>query len=55
MGRRFDTKRAAREKGNGEEDYERLKREVKEEFQGDELMFELHLFRALKCLAAGSK
>lgn len=38
------------EKG-AEEDYEKLEKEIKEEFFRDEMMFELHFLRALKYLA----
>jgi hypothetical protein len=47
----FDTKRVAREMGIPEEDYEKLEKEIKEEFPKDEMMFELHFLRALKYLA----
>ena len=47
----FDTKRAAREMGIAEEDYEKLEKEIKDEFPKDEMMFELHFLRALKYLA----
>ena len=47
----FDTKRVAREIGIPEEDYEKLEKEIKEEFPRDEMMFELHFLRALKYLA----
>ena len=47
----FDTKRVAREMGIAEEDYEKLEKEIKNEFPKDEMMFELHFLRALKYLA----
>ena len=51
----FDTKRVAREMGIPEEDYEKLEREIKEEFPGDEIMFELHFLRALKYLSTNCR
>jgi hypothetical protein len=43
----FDTERKARELGIRDQVYEKLKKEVKHEFLNDEMMFELHLLRAL--------
>ncbi len=51
----FDTKRIARETGIPEEDYEKLEKEIREEFPGDEMMFELHFLRALKYFASKAK
>ena len=51
MSKIFETKRIAREMGIPEEDYEKLEKEIKAEFPGDEMMFELHFLRALKYLA----
>lgn len=48
----FDTRRIARELEVSEEDYEKLEKEIKAEFPGDEMMFELHFLRALKYLAS---
>lgn len=43
----FDTEKKAREPGIQPEVYQKLKEEVKSEFPNDEMMFELHLLRAL--------
>ncbi len=44
----FDIKEKARELGISEDIYKKLEKEVREEFPNDEMMFELHLIRALK-------
>ncbi len=43
----FDIEKKARELGIRSEMYQKLKEEVKNEFPNDEMMFELHLLRAL--------
>jgi hypothetical protein len=44
----FDTKRVAREMGIPEEDYEKLEKEIKEEFPKDEMMFELQFLESIE-------
>lgn len=43
----FDTERKAKELGIRADTYRRLKEEIRNEFPNDEMMFELHLLRAL--------
>ena len=43
----FDVKRKCKELGISNEIFETLLREVRSEFPNDEMMFELHLIRAL--------
>ena len=43
----FDTEKKARELDIEAEIYQKLKKEIKNEFPHDEMMFELHLLRAL--------
>ena len=43
----FDVKRKSKELGISKEIFETLLREVRSEFPNDEMMFELHLIRAL--------
>jgi len=43
----FNTEKKAKELGIRAEIYQKLKEEVKHEFPHDEMMFELHLLRAL--------
>ncbi len=43
----FDTEKKARELSIQPEVYQKLREEVKNEFPNDEMMFELHLLRAL--------
>lgn len=49
----FDLKKIKRESGLTPDDLARLEAKVKEEFPGDELMFELHFLRTLKALKEG--
>jgi len=44
----FDIKEKARELGISEDIYEKLEKEVREEFPNDEMMFKLHLIRVLE-------
>jgi len=44
----FDVERKAKEVGISKDLYKKLEKEVREEFPNDEMMFELHLIRALK-------
>ena len=46
----YDTRKLAEELGIAEDDYNALRNEVRAEFPNDDMMFELHLFRALKSL-----
>jgi len=43
----FDAERKSKELGISDEIYSMLFREVREEFPDDDMMFELHLIRAL--------
>ena len=45
----FDTQRVAKELGISQKEYEKLERTVREEFAEDDMMFQLHFLRALKC------
>ena len=44
----YDTRRIAEEFGISEDDYMDIRNEIRAEFPNDDMMFELHLFRALK-------
>jgi hypothetical protein len=46
----FDTQEICGKLGITEKKYERLRKKVKEEFPDDEMMFELHLLRALRSI-----
>jgi len=50
----FDTDTLARVLKIPHEEYEKLKRSVREEFPDDEMMYQLHLVRALKALSRKS-
>ncbi len=47
----FDTKRLIKELGISQEEYKELEKTVKKEFPQDEMMFQLHLLRALKSIS----
>lgn len=44
----FDTRKLARELGISDKEYQELAAEIRKEFSDDEMMFELHLLRALR-------
>lgn len=44
----FDIEKAAKSTGITAADFNRLVKEVRQEFPDDEMMFELHLMRAIK-------
>ena len=48
MGYMFDVERIANESGLLNEVIERIKEEVRKEFPKDEMMYELHLMRAIE-------
>lgn len=47
----FDVEKVAKSTGITESDFNRLMKEVRQEFPDDDLMFELHLMRAIKAAA----
>jgi len=49
----FDLESLKRESGLSSEEISRLEDRVREEFKGDNMMFELHLLRILKALKEG--
>lgn len=49
----FDLEEVKRVSGLSASELARLEKKVREEFEGDEMMFELHLSRALKALKEG--
>ena len=50
----FDYLKVARKKGISPARVKRLEREVKRDFAGDKMMYELHVLRALKTLPVAS-
>lgn len=53
MSELFDYRAAARRAGVPEEDLARLCQVVREEFPDDEMMFELHVLRAVLAIESG--
>ncbi len=51
--RYFDYQGVAREAGISAEDLERLCRLIRQEFPGDDMLFELHVMRACKIIKDG--
>lgn len=49
----FDLERLKRESGLSSHDLACLEKRIREEWNGDEMMFELHFVRVLKALQAG--
>ncbi len=49
----FNLEEAKRESGLSAPELAQLEKRVRREFEGDEMMFELHLSRALKALKEG--
>lgn len=47
----FDTKRITKELGISQKEYEELEKTVRKEFPKDDMMFQLHLLRALKSIS----
>lgn len=47
----FDVEKVAKSTGITESDFNRLVKEVRQEFPDDDMMFELHLMRAIKAAA----
>jgi len=47
----FDTDTLARELKISHKEYDKLKQSVREEFPDDEMMYQLHLLRALQALS----
>ncbi len=48
MNRLFDLEKVIRESSLSQEEIEQIKQEVREEFPNDEMMWELHVIRAIK-------
>lgn len=44
----FDIEKATKESGLSEEIIEKIKREAREEFPDDDMMYELHVLRAIE-------
>ncbi|GAH93022.1 unnamed protein product [marine sediment metagenome] len=49
----FDLEEAKRESGLSAHQFAQLEERVRVEFEGDEMMFELHLVRTIKALKEG--
>jgi len=49
----FDYQRAAKRAGIAEEKLGRLRRQIREDFPHDEMMFELHMLRAILAVERG--
>ncbi len=49
----FELERAKRESGLSDHELARLAERIKAEFEGDEMLFELHLLRVLYALKEG--
>ena len=49
----FDYRHAAKRAGIAEEKLERLGRQIREDFPHDEMMFELHMLRAILAVERG--
>lgn len=49
----FDLERVKKESGLSPNELAPLEERIKAEFEGDEMMFELHLIRALKAIKEG--
>lgn len=49
----FNLEEVKRESGLSAPEFTQLEEKVRREFEGDEMMFELHLSRALKALKEG--
>ncbi|MEW5936961.1 MAG: hypothetical protein AB1665_03970 [Candidatus Thermoplasmatota archaeon] len=50
----YDIERAFKESGLSRREMERLKKKIKKEFPNDEMMYELHVVRALHALKRGA-
>ncbi len=51
----FDVERKYKELGVPKEVFTKLREEIRQEFPNDEMMFELHLIRALRSYATSKK
>ncbi len=51
--RYFDYERVAREAGLGPEDLDRIHRVIRAEFPTDDMLYELHMLRAVKAVRDG--
>jgi hypothetical protein len=49
----FDLEKIKRESGLSTAELARLEEQIRREFEGDEMMFELHLIRAIKAIKEG--
>jgi len=49
----FNLEEIKRESGLSAAELARLEEQIKREFEGDEMMFELHLIRAIKAIKKG--
>ena len=51
----FDYEKVARKNGLPERELKRIEKEVKEEFPSDQMMYELHVLRAVRSITSANQ